>query len=107
MWILLFGSFITRGSYYMVWPFLAVLLYEEFALTATEVGMVLSGSAVISVFTSFAGSALSDWVGRQKLMYMTGVLYIISFSLLAEVDTVKGYIVAMTLCSLRHRCGGL
>ncbi|MBQ4890752.1 MFS transporter [Shewanella sp. UCD-FRSSP16_17] len=100
MWILLFGSFITRGSYYMVWPFLAVLLYEEFALTATEVGMVLSGAAVISVFTSFAGSALSDWVGRQKLMYMTGVLYIISFSLLAEVDTVKGYVVAMTLCSI-------
>ncbi|MCL1067829.1 MFS transporter [Shewanella olleyana] len=100
MWILLFGSFITRGSYYMVWPFLAVLLYEEFALTATEVGMVLSGAAVISVFTSFAGSALSDWVGRQKLMYLTGILYIISFSLLAEVDTVKGYVVAMTLCSI-------
>jgi len=30
MWILLFGSFITRGSYYMVWPFLAVILYENF-----------------------------------------------------------------------------
>ena len=38
MWIFLFGSFITRGSYYMVWPFLAVILYEKFALSATEVG---------------------------------------------------------------------
>ncbi len=27
MWILLFGAFITRGSFYMVWPFLAVILY--------------------------------------------------------------------------------
>jgi len=53
MWIFLFGSFITRGSYYMVWPFLAVILYEKFALSATEVGMVLSSAAIISVFTSF------------------------------------------------------
>ena len=100
MWILLLGSFFTRGSYFMVWPFLAVILYERFALSATEVGMVLSGAAIIAVFTSFIGSALSDKIGRQKLMYLTGVLYIISFSLLAEVDTVIGYVIVMTLCSI-------
>ncbi|ATC93871.1 MFS transporter [Pseudoalteromonas tunicata] len=100
MWIFLFGSFITRGSYYMVWPFLAVILYEKFALTATEVGLVLSSAAIISVFTSFIGSSLSDKVGRHRLMYVTGVLYVVSFSLLASVNTVAGYVVVMTLCSI-------
>ncbi|MGI2182117.1 MFS transporter [Shewanella oncorhynchi] len=100
MWIFLFGSFITRGSYYMVWPFLAVILYEKFALSATEVGMVLSSAAIISVFTSFVGSSLSDRIGRHKLMYLTGILYIISFSLLAEANSVEGYVVVMTLCSM-------
>ncbi|MDO6677685.1 MULTISPECIES: MFS transporter [unclassified Shewanella] len=100
MWILLFGSFITRGSYYMVWPFLAIILYDRFALSATEVGLILSSAALVSVFTSFIGSALSDRIGRHKLMYMTGVLYIISFSLLAQVDSVNGYVVVMTLCSI-------
>lgn len=100
MWIFLFGSFITRGSYYMVWPFLAVILYEKFALSATEVGMVLSSAAIISVFTSFVGSSLSDRIGRHKLMYVTGTLYIISFSLLAEANSVEGYVVVMTLCSI-------
>ncbi|MDT3295683.1 MFS transporter [Shewanella sp. SP2S2-6] len=100
MWIFLFGSFITRGSYYMVWPFLAVILYEKFALSATEVGMVLSSAAIISVFTSFVGSSLSDRIGRHKLMYVTGILYIISFSLLAEANSVEGYVVVMTLCSM-------
>jgi hypothetical protein len=33
-------------------------------------------------------------------MYITGVLYIISFSLLAEVETVAGYVIVMTLCSI-------
>jgi MFS family permease len=100
MWILLFGSFITRGSYYMVWPFLAVILYEKFALTATEVGLVLSTAAIVSVFISFIGSALSDRIGRNKLMYATGVLYIISFSLLAEADSVLMFVAVITLCSI-------
>ena len=100
MWILLFGSFITRGSFYMVWPFLAVILYEKFALSASEVGLVLSGAAIVSVFVSFIGSSLSDRFGRQKIMYGTGFLYIISFSLLANVNSVTGFVVVITLCSI-------
>ena len=100
MWILLFGSFITRGSYYMVWPFLAVILYEKFALSATQVGLILSNAAVIAVLVSFAGSILSDRIGRHKLMYSSGILYIISFSILAEADSITGYVVVITLCSI-------
>ncbi|PKH89249.1 MDR family MFS transporter [Colwellia sp. Bg11-28] len=100
MWILLFGSFITRGSYYMVWPFLAVILYEKFALSATHVGLILSSAAVISVLVSFVGSALSDRIGRHQLMYASGILYIISFSILAEVDSIAGYSLVITLCSI-------
>jgi len=100
MWILLFGSFITRGSYYMVWPFLAVILYEKFALSATQVGLILSTAATIAVFISFIGSSLSDRFGRNQLMYASGVLYIISFSLLAQVNSIIGYTVVITLCSI-------
>ena len=100
MWILLFGSFITRGSFYMVWPFLAVILYDSFALSATQVGLILSSAAIISVLVSFVGSALSDRIGRHKMMYASGVLYVISFSLLAEVNSVAGYVVVITLCSI-------
>lgn len=100
MWILLFGSFITRGSYYMVWPFLAVILYEKFALSATQVGLILSTAAVISVFVSFIGSSLSDRFSRKQLMYASGVLYIVSFLLLAQVNSIIGYTVVITLCSI-------
>ncbi len=100
MWILLFGSFITRGSYYMVWPFLAVILYQKFALSATEVGLILSSAALISVFVGFIGGTLSDQFGRHQLMYASGILYIISFSLLAEVNSISGYVVVITLCSI-------
>ncbi|NTS76269.1 MFS transporter [Catenovulum sp. SM1970] len=100
MWILLFGSFITRGSYYMVWPFLAVILYEKFALSATHIGFILSAAAIVSVIISFVGSALSDKLGRRPMMYATGILYIVAFSLLAEAETVWGFSIVITLCSI-------
>ena len=84
----------------MVWPFLAVILYEKFGLSATEVGSILSLAAVISVVTSFIGSTLSDKFGRKPMMYATGVLYIISFSLLAEADSVLTFSIVITLCSI-------
>lgn len=100
MWILLFGSFITRGSFYMVWPFLAVILYDKFALSATEVGAILSLAAMISVLVSFVGSVLSDKFGRKPMMYGTGLLYIVAFSLLAQANSVAAFVVVLTLCSI-------
>jgi len=84
----------------MVWPFLAVILYEKFGLSATEVGSILSLAAVISVLTSFIGSTLSDKLGRKPMMYATGALYIVSFSLLAEADSVLMFAIVITLCSI-------
>jgi MFS family permease len=49
---------------------------------------------------SFVGSALSDRIGRHQLMYASGILYIISFSLLAQVNSIVGYALVITLCSI-------
>ena len=100
MWVILFGDFITRGSFYMVWPFLAVILYQKFGISATEVGLILTGAAFVSVFVGFFGGAFSDLLGRKKVMFTSGIVYVISFVLLAQVDTVLGYIAVITLCSM-------
>ncbi len=100
MWILLFGAFITRGSYYMVWPFLSVILYKRFGISATQVGMILTFAALVSVLIGFIGGTLSDHFGRKSVMYTSGILYIISFSLLANVNSIAGYSVVITLCSI-------
>ncbi|WP_444995391.1 MDR family MFS transporter [Aliikangiella sp. IMCC44359] len=100
MWILLFGAFITRGSYYMVWPFLSVILYNKFGISATAIGTLLTLAALTSVLVGFIGGTLSDRFGRKKIMYFSGVLYIFSFSLLANINSILGYAVVITLCSI-------
>jgi len=100
LWIILFGAFITRGSFYMVWPFLSIILYKRFGISATEVGMILSFAALISVFIGFIGGTLSDKVGRHQLMYTSGVLYVFAFSYLAQASTLPEYVIVITLCSI-------
>jgi len=100
MWILLFGAFITRGSFYMVWPFLSIILYQRFGISATEVGLILSVAALVSVFVGFLGGTLSDKLGRHQLMYTSGILYVFSFTYLAQANTLAEYVIVITLCSV-------
>jgi MFS family permease len=97
---LLFFSFIPRGSYYLVWPVLAGILYDKFILSASQVVLILSSAAVIAVLVNFVGSALSDRIGRYQLIYASGILCIISFSLLAQVNLITGYALVITLYSI-------
>jgi len=100
LWIILFGAFITRGSFYMVWPFLSIILYNRFGISATEVGMILSFAALVSVFIGFIGGTLSDKLGRHQLMYTSGVLYVFAFSYLAQANSLPEYVIVITLCSI-------
>lgn len=58
VWTVILGTFMVRTSYYMVWPFLSILLYREYALSATSIGAMLGATAAISTLVSFYGGWL-------------------------------------------------
>ena len=64
VWLLLWGNFFVRGSYFMVWPFISVLLYQKFKLSATEIGLWLTSAAMLAVVLGFYAGYLSDRFGR-------------------------------------------
>src|SRR5690606_23239794 len=35
VWIVILGTFMVRTSFFMVWPFLSILLYREYGLSAS------------------------------------------------------------------------
>lgn len=100
VWIILIGSFFSRGTYFMVWPFLAILLFEKFHLGAAEIGLILSASAVGAAVLGFFTGALSDRYGRRNMLLLGCIVSIFSFALLAVTQTLVGFICAMTLCAI-------
>ncbi|MET1254424.1 MDR family MFS transporter [Aliikangiella maris] len=100
IWLYLVGTLMTRGCYYMVWPFLSVILYREFSLSATNIGMILTCSAVGSSLVGFYVGSLTDRIGRRSTILISGIIGFIAFCLLAFANSLWLYIVAITLSSL-------
>jgi len=100
IWVMLIGNFFVRGTYFMVWPFLAVILYQKFELSATQVGLVLSTSAVFSVILGMYVGNLSDRKGRKPFMLAATVIGVIAFAMLAFADSLLMFIGAVFLATL-------
>lgn len=100
IWIILIGSFFGRGTYFMVWPFLAILLYEKFQLGAAEIGLILSASAVGAALLGFYVGALSDRYGRRNILLAGTGINFLAFALLAVAETLPLFILSMTFCSI-------
>ena len=100
IWIVLIGSFFGRGTYFMVWPFLAILLHEKFSLPPAEIGLILSLSAMGAAVLGFYVGTLSDRFGRRNILLLGTGINILAFVLLAHADTVTAFITAIALCSV-------
>lgn len=82
VWIVILGTFMVRTSYYMVWPFLSILLYREYDLSATFIGLLLGGSMALSTLVSFYGGWLSDRFGRRSTLLAGCLVAMLCFGLL-------------------------
>ncbi|MDW7550140.1 MDR family MFS transporter [Pseudoalteromonas peptidolytica] len=100
VWVMLIGNFFVRASYYMVWPFLAVILYENYGLSATEVGLLLTVSATVAVFLGFYTGNLADRFGRTKMLYIAVSIGAISFSMLAVAESLWLFATSVFLACL-------
>lgn len=99
-WVLLLGNFFVRGSYFMVWPFISVLLYQKFKLSATEIGLWLTSAALFAVVLGFYAGYLSDRFGRYPLLLAAAVLGTFAFSCFAMVQSKEGFICCIFLSTL-------
>lgn len=100
IWIILIGSFLCRGTYFMVWPFLAILLHERFGLGPAQIGLILSASAGGAALLGFYVGTLSDRYGRRNILLIGTAINIFAFALLAVAQSLSLFVVAMTLCSI-------
>ncbi|WP_160154039.1 MFS transporter [Microbulbifer sp. ALW1] len=100
IWIVLIGSFLGRGTYFMVWPFLAILLYEKFALGPATIGLILSLSAVVAAVLGFYVGTLSDRFGRRNILVLGTAINTLAFAYLAMAETLAAFIVSITFCAI-------
>jgi MFS family permease len=103
IWVILFGTLLFGLSYFMTWPFLAIVLKRDFDMTATQIGAVLSIAAFIGAGASLVSGNLSDRFGRKAIILCANVTIAIAFAIMASATTALWIIIgAVMVVATRH-----
>ena len=100
VWLLLAGTLLTRTAFFIVWPFVAIILQRRFQLAPSEIGVILGSAALSSSVTGFYLGNLSDRFGRRNLMIAGCAGSVAAFLLLATADTVVLYTLGAILVGI-------
>ena len=100
VWVLLAGTLLTRTAFFIVWPFVAIILQRRFQLAPSQIGVILGSAALSSSVTGFYLGNLSDRFGRRNLMIAGCIGSIAAFLLLATADTVALYTLGAILVGI-------
>lgn len=65
---LLFFTLVIRFSYFMAWPFIAVIMTQNYHMSPVSIGMAMTSSALLSVVLGMYGGQLSDRLGRRAIL---------------------------------------
>src|SRR5579883_3022275 len=68
VWMVLVGTLLTRTSFFLVWPFLSIILLRRFHISTSEVGLILGLAALVSSTSAFYLGNLSDRFGRRDVI---------------------------------------
>ncbi|WP_168393471.1 MFS transporter [Erwinia amylovora] len=98
--ILLFFTFLTRISFFMAWPFLSIILTRTYQLTPITIGGLMSGCTLVSIIMGVYGGALSDRLGRKKLMVFGCLLAIVGYASIGMANSVPVFAFGLLLTSI-------
>ena len=100
VWYIIIQTFFNRFTMFMVWPFLALLLHNEFDLNELEIGFFLSASLFIGIIVGFFAGNLSDRIGREKVILAGLVISVFAMILMAFSNTLEGFFIGTSLQSI-------
>ena len=68
VWLVIIATMVMRFTFFMVWPYLAIILHQDHGMNAFEVGAFLATSGVIGNTLGFYTGYLSDKFGRRVVI---------------------------------------
>ncbi len=100
VWLIIISTLASRFTFFMVWPFLAIILFNKFALDEFEIGAFISAPIIIGISFGFFVGYLSDKVGRRKIIILGLIINIVSLLALGFADSMALMFTAMVWHSI-------
>ncbi len=100
VWLIILATMASRFVFFMVWPYLAVILHRDHGLDTFQVGVFLSISGLAAATTGLYIGYLSDRFGRRRIIVLGLVVAILSLALLGVTENLWVILFAMLVESV-------
>jgi MFS family permease len=75
VWVMIIGSAVSRGAFFLAFPFLAVHLKNKFGADLTTIGWVIGAGPLMGAVVGFYGGYLSDILGRRMILICSLIIW--------------------------------
>lgn len=89
---LLFFTLVIRFSYFMAWPFIAVIMTQNYHMSPIAIGVAMTISALFSVVLGMYGGQISDRLGRRIILLLGCAFSTMGYITLAQATGVGPFI---------------
>jgi MFS family permease len=104
-WVLTLATFIDRMGVFMLFPFFSIYLMEHFTATFTEVGFLFMLMAIGNILGSLIGGAITDKIGRKKIMIFGLVMSGLGSILMGLVNSLEMFYILAALLGILGSIG--
>jgi MFS family permease len=105
-WTLAVVTFIDRLGGYLLYPFFALYLTRRFGVGMTQVGVLFAFFAVSSFVGTAIGGALTDRLGRKKMLIFSLISTSLSSVVMGLVDSLQVFFLVAILSGVFTDSGG-
>lgn len=105
-WTLVTAMFIDRLGGALLFPFFALYITSKFGVGMTEVGLIFATFSVASFVGAMFGGALTDRMGRKRMLIFSLVTSSLSAVAMALVSSLEWFLVLALVVGLLTETGG-
>jgi MFS family permease len=96
-WLLFWGSFFTRASISMLWPFVTVVIRERLEIPLTIAALLLTIQSVSSLLSTLVVSSIMDKIGRKLPTVASLIGSTAVFAMMATANTLEQWVILMII----------
>lgn len=94
---LLFFTLVIRFSYFMAWPFISLIMTQNYHMSPVTIGVAMTSSALISVVLGMYGGQISDKLGRRVILLLGCGFSAVGYIILAQATGVGLFIIGLMI----------